>query len=391
MLPTRTDVAGSRPQSEFDALGIRLGPWTLSPQLKVTAGYVSNLYGVQRDSRGDGFLVYSPSIHVASGWSRDALDLSASGAFTRYFRNPKQNTNEYSIVAQGQLDLGARTKLLPSLTVSQTAEQRGTSGTPLTFGRPSLDRIQSATITAQHQFGEFTASAAATHANERFSQIKLANDVNDSQRFRDSESNGGSVRLAYQLTRDTSAFVSAGYAHAHALQLAGCCQRSSDRITVLGGITTDIGLLRGQVSAGYLEQKFNNAAFLSYSGVTYKGTLYWYPTPLVTVTLDASRSLENSGIINVGALVTNVESLNVDYELMRNLLVHATVTRRGDHFREISTRSTLTSGELSADYEFNRIVSMGVYGRYECRDSSPTKLVRDYCAFLAGMSLGVRR
>lgn len=389
-LSNRTDVAGSRPQPEFDPLGLRLGAWTLAPRMKVTAGYDGNLYGTHDNARGDGFVVYTPSIHATSDWGRHWLDLSASGSFTRYLDTPKQNTNEYGIVAQGRLDLG-QTKLLPTISATQTAERRGTNGTPLTLGRPSLYRSVLETLEAQHQFGRFTAGVTASHARDSFSGIKLGNGAEDGQGFRDSESWGAATRISYQTSAAASVFVSGGYAHAHGLRQPACCNRSSNRLSVLGGVALDTGLIRGELGVGYLRYDFSSMMFPDYSGITYKGTLFWYPTPFITIKLAATKSLENSGIINVGALVTNLETLNADYELMRNLLVHASLSRRQDGYREISTESRLWSGQLAADYSLNRIVALGAYGRYECRESSPSKIVRDYCAVTAGMSLEVKR
>src|SRR5580698_5933036 len=86
-------------------LGVREGAFEFLPQLDQSSGYTSNaLPGPYR--RGSLELVTSPTLSMASNWSRNAIGAMVSVQDTRYLALPSQNRTDVTVSAGGRLDIG---------------------------------------------------------------------------------------------------------------------------------------------------------------------------------------------------------------------------------------------------------------------------------------------
>jgi len=386
LLPPRADVAGSRPQPEYDALNIRAGPWIVAPLLRADAGYDSNLFGTRQNPEADGFLILSPRLGLRSDWARHALNFAASGTFTRYIDHPRQKSDEHSLSAGGQLDFG-RAVVSASVSDSLISERRGANGAPLSLGKPSQYRLMAQRVDVHGDMAPLALNLSAGHETTRYSDLELPDGSILSQAFRDSNLwsvQGGAV---YAPSDIAAVGLAARLQHGEAKATG----RSNTQLAVDGRIAIDTGMFRVEADAGYLRRSFANPALKDFAGFVWSCSVAWYPTTLLTLTAKTGRTLENSAIPAVGAIDGRSWRVQADYELLRNFVLTADYGQRRQKFPEIGRRTLLRSAEIKGEYRFNRSVAIGGYAQHECRDSSDTTLIRRYCGSLVGISLTFRR
>jgi len=131
----------------------------------------------------------------------------------------------------------------------------------------------------------------------------------------------------------------------------------------LGGVEFEIThLVSGELGFGYMEQTYDSSGSPTTSDWTYHGALVWNPTRLMTVKLDADRTIEDSTLDQNGR-VQDAVKLAVDYEVLRTLIFSPAVGISYNDY-ENSPMDDLrfeAGGEL--EYKMNRFLSVG--GRYK--------------------------
>lgn len=387
VLTPRIDVAGARPQPEFTPTGVRLGSWIATPELRLNQGYDSNVFGLSALGEGDAFVIATPALRLTSDWGAHGVTVTGRSVMTRYADHSALNSNEYTLATLGHLDIG-ETVVSLSASIDKAAERRGANGTPLTFNTPSMSRAIIQAVDVRRAAGPLVVSIGVQHQTQSFSDIERTDGVILSQSFRDSRAWSFDASASFAPTNATSFGLRAQFRHA---QAQFDPERANDSATLKAVAGVDFGMIRIEGEAGYLNHRFKSPQFKDFAGLTYRGTASWYPTPLVTVTVNASRALEGSGAASVGAIVASTLSANVDYELLRNVTLHADVAQRREGFREIARTSVLRNWDIKGEYSFNRSVAFGAYARRECRDSSGTVTGRQYCASLVGVTLSMRQ
>lgn len=387
LLAPKENVAGNRAQPEFDPPGIRLGPWLANASLRVDNGYDDNLFGTGAAKEGDGFIILSPSLSAASDWGRHGLDLSAKGAFTRYYSHPRQRSNEYALRAGGRLNIGKATTVAASASSALNSERNGATGAPLSTGEPSQYQDTSFEASATQDLSPVRIGLTLSHSTLRYNDLVDINGRRIAQGFRDTDQWSVQGAAVYAPT-DIAA-----------LGLTAQVQRSDSRVSdragtsfsVAGKGAADLGMIRIEGDLGYLQRRYTRSALRDFSGLSYSGTASWYPTALLGLKASVRKTLENSGNPGVGVIVSHLYRAEVTYEFLRNFLIQAEISEKRQNFREIGTRSALHAQEVKGEYRFNRSVAIGAYARHECRDSTDPTRVRAFCTILTGASLTFRQ
>lgn len=387
VLPPKKDVAGTRPQPEFDAAGIRLGPWVARPSLRMDTGYDDNLFGTPSAKTGDGYVILSPALALGSDWAQHGLDLSARGDFTRYYNHKKQRSNEYALRAGGRLDLGGTTTLVASTSTSLLSERNGANGAPLSTGRPSQFQDTNGKLAISQDLSHVRLSLAATHGQIRYNDLIRTDGSRVSQSFRDSNQWSAQGTVLYAPTDIAALGITASYQRND----ADNANRSGDSISIAGKGGVDLGMIRIEGEAGYLQRHYNHSALRNFNGLSYSGAASWYPTSLLSLTIGLEKNLENSGNPGVGVIVSRRYHAEMRYELLRNLVIDVAISEKRQNFREIGAHAATHTQEAKGEYKFNRSVAIGAYARHECRDSTRASNGRGFCSILTGVSLIYRR
>ena len=164
---------------------------------------------------------------------------------------------------------------------------------------------------------------------------------------------------------------------------------SSDGRSLLVGVAYNGDLFRGDVSVGQFEREYANPAFGTLDGLAIAGRMEWYPTPLTTVTFDASRTADNEIGLASGVPYINTEyGARVDHELLRNVILTAGI-RSGEREYEGTDRTDESLRyDVGADYIINRRVALRA--RYSVDDIDSTVAVRNFEVESVSIGLSLR-
>jgi hypothetical protein len=358
-----------RPHPGYEALGLREGAFMVWPKLNTTVEYNDNIFATTINPKSDTIWHITPEVDVTSNWSRNALDAYVRSTINRYSSFTTQDTNDYSVGAQGRLDVLRSAQINSGADWSQLTEPR-TSAPAQGLAKPIQYEMSSAFISGAREFNRLRVSGRADVRNF----IYLNQTGNPQQHDRDRELTVFTGRADYAVNPDTAFFVQVA-ANNHNYRLSatpavlatypGFQNRDSNGVEVLGGANFELSALaRGEIGVGYVKQSFDNPRFASISGLGARAQVEWFPTQLTTVTFTGSRTIEDAGIVGAsGYLSTNVGA-QVDHELLRNVIVSAQAGYGNDAYKGIDRNDKRYTAGVSATYLLNRSVGVTVGYNY---------------------------
>ena len=361
-----------RPRPDYDAKGLPLGAFRLKPALDVAAASDDNVFDTETDTQSDIFYVINPSFDLASDWSRHKLEIM--GGLTRYQYQDQgsESRTDWNLGASGRLDVLRGTYLEGETSYAVMHEPRYSPDEPGGASEPT-------------EYAQYHAAASITHGVNRFA-LQLGGSY-DELRFDDTPLiGGGTFSNDDRNERQYGAFAKVSYevAPGAAVFLRGSLDDKNFDLTVdRDGVDrdskryrADIGaeffatrLIRGQVFAGYVDQRFNDP-LPDVSTVDYGAALDWFATPLMTFHVRAARILNDTTIAGASVSDDRTAGLSLDYELLRNLLVHAGGDFTHSDFRGTPRSDELWDGWMSADYLINEYLSARASYRYTHRNSN---------------------
>jgi hypothetical protein len=120
-------------------------------------------------------------------------------------------------------------------------------------------------------------------------------------------------------------------------------------------------LITAQVGVGYLTSAFGGTPAPSGVGnFTERVTLQYFPTQLLTVTLTGQQAIIASGIPTSPAYNAKSIKLQVDYELLRNLIITGRVSPEWDKYQVVNRYDRDLSMDLGATYKISRGLNFGL-------------------------------
>lgn len=380
----RQDVAGARPQPAYDPLGIRLGGFVARWDGDFDIGYNSNIFGRSGSVVGDSYYRISPSLSLTSDWGHDAVSLSGGAVVTRFFDQQDQNTNEYHIQTGSHVGLGDSVTTSSNIDYAHEAEPRGSTGNRLTAGEPVYLNRVSASLDSRYAAAAVTVETLLVYRQIRYAAVRI-DGISTSQRFRASDGIGGRATLLYKIAPAASALFQVVGDTTRNPHDEFCCLRNAHGFALLSGIRLDnSGLLVGQAAIGFRKRYFDGSKTSS-SGVTYDARLEWYPTALVTVTLTAEQQFRNSGIVAANTALVGTQSVAVDYELLRNLLINVQAGHESNSYRRINTHADLKTVSFRATYTPKRMIQLAAFAKLQLNNSNRQSVVSEFHGFQAGL------
>ncbi len=406
----------TRPRPEYDPTGIRVGGFELRPSLELGGGYDSNVFQAEGDLDSDGFYIIAPRVSLASNWSRHALVGTVGSRTRNFFSEDSENTTEADAAVRSRLDIGVNNALSTYGRIDRQFESRGEpdsvaiTAENILFHRygggsrfdGQINRISYA-VGGEYEVVNFENTpvndnvidaVGCTALNNGALPLPLSSDVDPNEaapRFVDCELNNNDrdhkvtravAEVGYELIPDSGYNVFIRGIHNWRDFSDGrdrnAVDRDSQGFELVGGAKLELSdLIVGEVYAGYLEQNYHSNDIDDVSGITGGANLEWYPTPLLTARVNASRSVADTTInvfdggdvdIASGRLDTSV-GVGVDYELRRNILVITDASYTNSDFEGTTREDDVYTGGISTQYLINRSARANVGYEYRSRDS----------------------
>jgi len=364
------DSVTGRSRPEYDPQGIPVGAFRAYPSVGVTASYDDNVLRTPSDGKTDYFFSFAPDLNLVSQWSRHYLALHAGANRFQYSNLSSEDRTEWDVSAVGRLDIISGVGLSANLAKASTFESR-TSRDQIGAAGPTPYQRSDARFIFSYDPYRFGVQVTGEFERYNYDETKLLPSfgggvLNNDDRDRDVYQI--QAKALYEFSPGYALFVRPGYRKVtYDLQTGRAAGRDSEGYTMDGGINLLLGqLVKGEIYFGYINQNLQGQEFQDLSGINYGAALRWYPTELITVRLDASRTPNVTTIVGASFSDERNVGVGIDYEARRNIIIQTDLTytdttldgttRRDEDFSARFGVRYLLNPYLVADTAFTRSV-----------------------------------
>ncbi|WP_419756142.1 outer membrane beta-barrel protein [Brevundimonas sp.] len=351
----RGQAVRDRPQPAYDALGLRVGGFTLWPRLQSAAVFDDNVFAAPTDHRAATTLRLTPDVTARSDWGRHQVQGYARLDLDRNLNVSNENTTDWRLGGAGRLDVTQGAHLTLGLDLQHGHEARTAVGTdPLTV-RPVAFGGVSARLSGQRTRGRLRLDAIAEVQRRDYRDGAYAAGALVEQDDRDRTTLTLTGRAAYALTPATAVYLQVAGDGRDYRRVPGRPDRTSTGRETLAGVDFELGgLMRGDIALGHRRQTFDDPRFGDLDGFGGRGRLTWFPTALTTVSVAAERAVADTGAVGAAGARRTDLSLSLDHELLRNLILSARAAHVDDAYVGRDRTDRRFSVGLAADYRLNR-------------------------------------
>jgi hypothetical protein len=371
-----------RPRPDYEATGQKAGGFTLYPRVTVDLEHNDNIYAVATGETDDTIWRVKPEMAVRSDWSRHALGFFAGGNVIRYSDNGTEDAEEYTLSANGRIDIARGSNITGSVQTQQLIEPRSAPTAPTASGKPVEYNLTQGNVALTKEFNRLRLIGRLEAKDFDYKDVpNVAGTGIVDQDFRDREEVYYGGKAEYAVSPDTAFYVSAtGNKRSYDTNVVSN-DRSSDGYVVGVGANFDVSeLVRGDIQLGYMKQSYDVAGFKGIDGFSALGRLEWFPTQLTTLGLNGSRTIEESVAPGSPGFISNNIGASIDHELLRNVLLSAAASYGKDAYEQIDRDDKRTNLSATATYLVNRRVGLFLTYSYQKQESSGAQAARSFTA-----------
>jgi hypothetical protein len=357
-------------EGAYDAFGIRAGSFLLYPSLTSKLVFDSNVFAQPTGEISDWAADTTPRIVAESNWSRHALMFELFARDVRYFDETSQNHTDVYGGIVGRLDARRDLTIQGSLNLGRIHEPLGSGDAPTLAAEPVPDTRLDAELALHKTFNRVKVTLKGGYESDDYDDVPAIGGGTLDQDFRDADAYEVGGRVAVAISPDTNVFGDVTYTRTEH-DNPSVTLSDSDTIRVLTGFEfAPSALVRGQVGVGYTWRGYDGPGIADEDGFAYLADIIWNPTPLITVTIGGEGRIEDTTVVGASGRLSSSGHINVDYELLRNLIVSPQV--RIDHidYSGIARDDLLIASGIRLDYMLNRRLHVGGEYFFEFRDSS---------------------
>ncbi len=348
-----------RRHPELDALDIRVGSFIAAPSIDAGLQYDSNIYALERNVVGDVVATTGASLQVRSDWTRNSLVAGATIGRRQYLKAGDESTTDWRLNAGGRVDIGGGT-LEAVVESARATEARSVVDAPGAADRPVRYQRSGTSLVGERAFGRLTARAGADWHRYAFDDARTVAGAVLPQGYRDRDIVTGLARLDLAVSPALAVYVD-GRINRRSYDRSALPDRDSSGYTIEAGTDFDITrLLRGHVQAGYLSQHGAGGRWVA-RGVSGRGRVEWFAKPVLTITIEGGRRIEDSAQTDTPAYLSTDIVARADYELLRSLVVTAGASVTWDRFEGVDRRARRLQQSLAARYRMGRraVIDLG--------------------------------
>jgi hypothetical protein len=364
-IPGVADEAGvtvlSRSRPEYDSLGVRVGSFTIRPQLQESGGYDDNVLGT-RVGAGSAFVETNARVGVDYDSALAKANAFVSVDDMRYLSESRQSYTNWTAHLAGSYVFGddLLTASYDHFNLNQSA---------LSLDAPQLDapleyRVNILRIAYKAVFNRVFVQPALSLASYDYDNGTVAG-APYLQNYRNRLVGTPSVTVGYELApRRNLVVVLRDAAGDYSTAEPGFAKRNFNDKSILGGIDFDAdGVWRYRVLVGYESRSFSSSQYKTIQAPIVEGAVIWSPTGLTTVTLLATRHIQDSADETIAAFTETGVRLQVDHEYRRDVLLQAYGAAYEDDYTQGLGSQNLYRLGASATWLLNR--NMSLVGAYD--------------------------
>jgi hypothetical protein len=340
----------ARGHPEWDPIGIREGAFVVLPSLRVEGAYSDNVFATAANQKSDAYAAIEPRLKVESDWNQNSLSLDARGIIERYASYPNLDSNQYSVLADGVLNVHHDLILTADVVQARTLIPRLSDQYAQLSVTQLLYEQTSATLQAVQTFNYVKLTETGSFGKVDYENGLTPGGMILSQSFQNRTSYAGSLRADAALSADVAVFIQEAVGHS----VLNSRLRNHDETETLIGPNFQVAhLVTAELGVGYLTSNYADPLAKSVGNFTGRGQISYFPTELLTVKLSARQVVIDSGLISTPAYVSRQAVLEADYELLRNLVIVGTLASFWNKYQVISRHDFDASATLAAKYKIS--------------------------------------
>jgi hypothetical protein len=302
----------NRVHPEYQARGIRYGPWMYYPTATAGVFYDSNVFSSSTNKQADFATRFSAGLRAQSLWERHALDLSLTTDSALYRNHPGLNQTDANFNAKGRFDVDHSMQILAHVRAAYLHDEVGSLTSPTGAVEPTPYAFSSADLALRKQFGRFTASAGARIDSYDYGSTRAANGSTINQDARDGQVYSVHERIDYAFSEKMAVFASLENNERDLRGSPGAPLDSSGYRTLAGVDLELTHLIKGEFAAGYLRQDFVSTMIDDISGPAYRVFLTWSPTRQFDVHFNAEQTVTTTSDTSPTGVLANSFQLGAD-------------------------------------------------------------------------------
>lgn len=368
---TRGETVMDRDHSDYEPIGTRLGSFAVLPTLGIAQSYDDNIYRTQAAAHDDFVSEAQPNLSLKSQWNADSLNLRAVGDIARHADHPPEDWNDWRIESDGRLDILRELFVTGRGSTEDTHEDRSSPDNQNGFA-PNRYRLTRGDIGADWEVGDIDFRWSGALRNYEFANnFGSAGLIDNTARNR---TEYDSVwRVGYEYLPQNQIFARVSYdERSYQTQFDSFgYQRGGDGVGAAIGTDFDLGgLVTAQGYLGFLHQVFIDSRFAGVDTPLFGGRVLWEATPLMTIDVSGSRTIEETTLQGAASYLATKVRLNVEYELLRNVLINPQLGYIRDNFTGISRIDDIYFAHIAVVVPFNRSIALTVSDGYVNRQST---------------------
>ena len=344
---TKRRAHPDEPIDPFAPTGIGVGAFDIYPSVELLGGYDSNPNSTEG---GEGAAVYTvqPDVKIDSDWSRHSLKAELRGSYSGYSPDstPTLSRPYLNGKVDGRVDVSRDTKLNLGGTVLVSTDNPGSPNLQAGLSKLPIYTTFGGSAGITQSFNRFELKLTGDFQRTEYQDSELTDGTTASNKDRNYNQFGGTLRGSYEMTPGVKPFVEVGAdtrRHDQEPDSYGY-DRNSKGITGKVGTSFELTrLLTGEVSLGYTHRNYDDPRFGSIGGLVGDASLIWTADALNTFKLTASSTVEESSVSGVSGVFYRNVALQYDHAYRRWLIGSLKLGLGVDTYEGGSTSSSTTT------------------------------------------------
>lgn len=379
-----------RVNESYQAKGIEAGSFLFFPKLEVDGLYNSNVFAEETNKKSDTILRIAPDFQFRSRFTRHELNIAAKAERYIYDTYSSDDRTDLSSNVEGRLDIERSWEATLDLDAYKRAEDRG-SPDAVVGVKPTSTYGLSANVGTRKEQGRFIFAAEGSFSRRTFDNVETSTNTVINNHDRDRWEYIGRLRGEYAVY-DVISVVGVAELNQRdyddRLDDNGFA-RSSDGFRLETGISVDISqLLKGDVTAGYFEQDYDDPRFKSPSGFGFRARLNWTPSRMTVVVPSLEREVDETINQNVSSLIRTSGGVLIRHELQRNIVLTASGNIRHEKYEGTAERAWNYETRFRGTYAFTP--EFFTAGEVAYRDRNSTRVNGSYGQWTMMLRVGAR-
>lgn len=344
-----------RPHPQWDPLGVHAGAFIIFPSLTESVGVNDNIFATPSAPVTDTIFTTNPQIIINSDWNQNSVNFEAQATLSRYADRSDQDTDTWNANTGGTLNIYHDLSAQANATIGRYVLLR-TSDSYAEFSRTPIYYDQSSVqVSVNKQFNRLQLSFQESYTDDSFLNGQQPDGKVLEQGFRDQWGYQSYLRVNYEVSNYIRPFFEA------IIQKNSLASTFRDQLqteTLVGADVAITHLMVAEGAVGYLTDSYGGPTHPPSAGnITGRVKLIYFPTELITVTLSLQQSVFDSGYSTVPGYISTNPSVEVDYELFRNLIITAKFGESFNQFEGGTNESQRSfNANIDATYKISRDV-----------------------------------